>query len=255
MPGGSSDKTIMEGYLDGKIDVFQAGPSKTMYGTSGTGSQKTASLRGSDTDSMNGNAAMYDAVNGKIFAAGGSPSYQSSNGTNNVHLITIGSPRTTPAATTFTSMTCKRAFVNRVVLPNGKIFITGGRSYAVPFTDSTVILTPELFDPVVQTFQVSLHTLFLEYTTAWQSRYLTEESSPGKEDFAGLFAANQEDMQIYSLAYLLNSDETLTTHLTITSAIPTVFPPLGGEGDNYRRYKYCCIQLLAHKVWLRDTHC
>jgi hypothetical protein len=47
-----------------------------------------------------------------------------------------------------------RAFANGVVLPNGKVFITGGQTYAVPFTDTNSILTPELWDPVAQTFTV-----------------------------------------------------------------------------------------------------
>lgn len=61
--------------------VFQGGPSKAMnwYGTSGTGSQTAAGNRGTDGDRMTGSAVMYDAVNGKIFTAGGSPSYQNSN--------------------------------------------------------------------------------------------------------------------------------------------------------------------------------
>jgi hypothetical protein len=40
------------------------------------GSTTPAGLRGSDGDAMNGIAVMYDAVAGKIFSAGGAPSYQ-----------------------------------------------------------------------------------------------------------------------------------------------------------------------------------
>jgi galactose oxidase len=122
------------------------------YGTAGTGSQSAAGLRASDPDSINGNAVLYDAVNGKIFTAGGSPDYGPSTATANVHLITIGTPNTTPTVQTLTSMNYARAFANSVVLPNGKIFIVGGQVTANPFTDTTAIMIPELWDPTTFTF-------------------------------------------------------------------------------------------------------
>ena len=63
------------GWKDGY--VFQAGPATAMnwYGTSGTGSQSAAGNRADDTDSMCGNAVLYDAVGGKILTVGGAPAY------------------------------------------------------------------------------------------------------------------------------------------------------------------------------------
>jgi len=57
--------------------VFQAGPAVAMnwYGTSNTGSQAPAGNRASDTDSMCGNAVLYDAVGGNILTVGGAPAY------------------------------------------------------------------------------------------------------------------------------------------------------------------------------------
>jgi galactose oxidase len=57
--------------------VFHAGPSSAMnwYGTDGNGSHVPSTLRGHDTDAMNGNAVMYDAVNGKILTLGGATHY------------------------------------------------------------------------------------------------------------------------------------------------------------------------------------
>ena len=101
--------------------VFQAGPSKAMnwYGTTGSGSQKAAGLRATDTDSMCGNAIMYDAVNGKILTVGGSPNYQNSNATANAHVISIGTPNSIPSVATISSMSYPRAFGNAVALPDG----------------------------------------------------------------------------------------------------------------------------------------
>jgi len=165
----------------------------------------------------------YDAVNGKIFTAGGSPSYQDSNATNNVHLITIGSPNVSPTVQTLKSMTYKRAFANGVVLPNGKIMVTGGQPYAVPFTDTDAVLTPELWDPTTQNFTIlpphdvprTYHSIAL---LMLDGRVFT---GGGGLCGAGC-ATNHEDAQIYSPAYLFNSDGTLATRPVIASSTSTV---------------------------------
>lgn len=59
------------------------------YNVSGSGSWKAAGTRASDPDSMCGNAVMFDAVNGLVLTAGGSPSYQDSYSTTNAHLIKL----------------------------------------------------------------------------------------------------------------------------------------------------------------------
>jgi len=213
--------------------VFQAGPSKAMnwYGTSGSGSQTSAGLRASDGDSINGNAVMYDAVNGKIFTAGGAPSYQDDDATSNVHLITIGTPNTTPTVQTLSSMNYQRAFANAVILPNGKIFVTGGQVHAVPFTDTTAILTPELWDPATQTFTVlPAHTVPRTYHSIallmLDGRVFTGGGGLCGDCPTG--ETNHEDAQIYSPAYLFNSDGTAATRPTITSISPTTLA-VGGQ--------------------------
>ena len=57
---------------------WQAGPSRAMnwYNPNGQGSWTAAGPRGDDSDAMNGNAAMFDAVAGKILTVGGATSYQ-----------------------------------------------------------------------------------------------------------------------------------------------------------------------------------
>jgi len=45
-----------------------------------------------------------------------------------------------------------RAFANVVVLPDGKILITGGQGYAKGFTDRDPVFAPELFDPATKIF-------------------------------------------------------------------------------------------------------
>lgn len=209
--------------------VFQAGPSKHMnwYGTTESGTQSSAGLRGTDTDSINGNAVMYDSVNGKILTFGGATSYQDANATSNVHLITIGTPGTTPTVTALPSMYYKRAFANAVILPNGQIFITGGQTYAVPFTDTTAIMTPELFDPTTQTFTVlPAHTVPRTYHSI-ALLMLDGRVFTGGGGLCGNCATNHEDAQIYSPAYLFSANGTLAIRPLITLVSVTVLP-VGG---------------------------
>lgn len=134
--------------------VFQAGPSKQMnwYGTSGRGSQKPAGLRATDDHSMNGNAIMYDAIAGKILTVGGSVDYNGSDSRSNAHIININKPNDIPSVVTIHSMIHHRMFHNSVVLPDGKVFITGGQTRGHSFTDLNSVLTPEMFDPATLTF-------------------------------------------------------------------------------------------------------
>jgi galactose oxidase len=49
-------------------------------------------------------------------------------------------------------MSYAREFANAVVLPNGQVFIVGGQSHGVVFSDSYAQLTPEIWDPVMNQF-------------------------------------------------------------------------------------------------------
>ena len=134
--------------------VFQAGPSKAMnwYGMDGEGSVKNAGNRSDDSHSMNGNAVMFDAVNGKILSVGGAPDYQDADATNHAHIITIGDPEGDVEVTAIEPMAHARGFHNSVVLPDGKVLVVGGQSHVIPFTDDTAAMIPELFDPATNSF-------------------------------------------------------------------------------------------------------
>jgi len=54
----------------------QAGPSHNMnWYYPGGNATRHAGPRGTDPNAMNGNAVMYDAVNGKVLTLGGAPNY------------------------------------------------------------------------------------------------------------------------------------------------------------------------------------
>ena len=203
--------------------VFQAGPSKAMnwYGTIGTGSQQSAGLRASDPDSMNGNAVMYDAVAGKILTIGGAPSYQNSYATTAAHIITIGAPGTTASVATIPNMNQARSFANSVVLPNGQVFIVGGESYAVPFSDDTSTLIPELWDPATNKF-TTMNPMAIPRT--YHSIALLLPDATVISAGGGLCSGcntNHFDGQIFRPPYLFNANGSPATRPKITAISAT----------------------------------
>ncbi|KAF2820350.1 galactose oxidase [Ophiobolus disseminans] len=132
--------------------VFQAGPSKAMnwYYTDGQGGVSPAGIRDSANDAMCGVNVMYDI--GKIFSAGGSQYYDEAPGLSVAHLISIDQVGAPAVVEKLPSMKYARAFANVVVLPDGKILVTGGQGYAKGFTDRDPVFAPEIFDPSTKKF-------------------------------------------------------------------------------------------------------
>ncbi len=79
---------------------------------------------------------------------------------NSAELIDLSAP--TPRWTNIANMNFRRMEFNAVILPNGKIFVVGGRS---DFDDSpTPVLTPEIFDPETLTWDmVAPHQILRRY--------------------------------------------------------------------------------------------
>lgn len=205
--------------------VFQAGPSKQMnwYGTGGQGSQAGAGFRANDDHSMNGNAVMYDCIAGKILTIGGAPNYQGNpDATANAHIITLGNPFQNPQVQQINPMWYKRAFHNSVVLPDGKVFITGGQINPQPFSDAGAQYTSELWNPVGFNF----------FKTAPQPIPRTYHSVALLLPDATVFTAggglcgencatNHYDAQIYYPPYLYNGDGSRAARPVIVN-IPVV---------------------------------
>ncbi|KAN0083641.1 copper radical oxidase [Elaphomyces granulatus] len=208
--------------------VFQAGPSKAMnwYGTSGNGSTKPAGTRGSDSDAMCGVAVMYDAVAGKILAAGGSPSYQDAPATTNAHIITINAPFTSVTTEKINSMWESRAYANAVVLPDGKVFIAGGQSYPVPFSDDNSSMVPELWDPVTTKFvqMAKLPTPRNYHSVAVLMPDATVFSGGG--GLCGGCSTNHLDGQFFHPPYLFESDGKTPARRPTISSVSSKTPRL-----------------------------
>jgi galactose oxidase len=203
--------------------VFQAGPSQAMnwYGTSGTGRHSAAGYRADDTDAMNGNAVMFDAANGKILTLGGATSYSSAYSTRAAHIITLTEPFVPPSVEAIKPMHHPRAYANSVILPTGDVFINGGQSYAIQWTDDNAILIPEMWSPETEKFtpMAKMPIPRTYHSTAILLPDATVLTGGGGLcwDYCADPSANHLDIQIFSPHYLFKADGSLTSRPVITS--------------------------------------
>jgi galactose oxidase len=195
--------------------VFHAGPSQAMgwYGTRGSGAYTAAGTRAADGDAMNGSAVMYDI--GKILTVGGAPAYMNSVATNHAYAIDLTKKAT---VRTLSPMASARAFATGVVLPDGKVLVVGGQAYALPYSDATSAMQPELWDPVTEKFTKmapmavprNYHSVALLLA---DGRVLA--GGGGLCDGCG---TDHPDVEIFTPPYLLDAGGRLRTRPLITSA-------------------------------------
>jgi hypothetical protein len=213
--------------------VFHAGPSAQMnwITTDGIGTIQSAGNRGSDPYSINGNAVLYDV--GKVLKVGGAPAYQQNFSaptfaTNSAYVIDIsGGPGQPVAVQQLAGMNYYRAFSNAVVLPSGQVVVVGGQTIPQPFTDTSAVLTAELWDPVTGAFTL------LEPMQTPRTYHSTALLLPDGRVFVGGggqcgngCAQNHLDAEILTPPYLLNADGTAATRPVIQSA------PASGQRGN-----------------------
>ncbi|RAL14726.1 putative galactose oxidase [Aspergillus homomorphus CBS 101889] len=236
------------GWLFGwkKASVFQAGPSVMMHwydvdakDRKGRvrGSWQEAGERGEDHDSMSGSAVMYDATRGKVLTFGGQRHYDGSYGSKNAHIITLGDPYQEPKVEVAGKgpkgeleggMHYKRVFHTSVVLPDGKVFITGGQSWGKPFHEGDINFTPELYDPTTDTFtELTRNNIKRVYHSI--SMLLPDgRVLNGGGGLCGNCTANHYDAEIYSPPYLFTPNGAEARRPQIIS-IPDGFRVTVGE--------------------------
>ncbi|WP_202818859.1 discoidin domain-containing protein [Actinosynnema sp. ALI-1.44] len=200
--------------------VFHAGPSKQMhwFNTGGNGSYANAGPRGNDADAMNGNAVMYDI--GKILTTGGAPSYWNSYSTRNANLIDINNPASV-TVTPIAQMNHPRVFHNSVVLPDGKVVVVGGSSYAFPYSDTTSIMPAEMFDPATNTF-TPMGTMAVPRNYHSVATLLPDgRVFSGGGGLCGTCPTNHPDAQIFTPPYLFQADGSPAPRPAITNAPTT----------------------------------
>ena len=209
--------------------VFHVGPSKDMHWitTDQSGAIGNAGRRGADRDAMCGSAAMYDAVEGKILAAGGAPQYKykhdngtvmGSKATNNSFIITLGQVNDTVDVKLAGGggMNYQRIFHHAVILPNGDTFVVGGQIEGIGFTDDTAQLVPEIYSPTHDTWTpVAAHSIIRTYHSFG---LLLADATVlvGGGGLCGQCTVNHFDAQIYTPPYLLTPNGDLAKRPSIT---------------------------------------
>jgi galactose oxidase-like protein/ricin-type beta-trefoil lectin protein/Kelch motif protein len=202
-------------------NVFHAGPSAAMHWitTTGNGSITNAGDRGNDPYAINGNAVLYDV--GMIVKTGGAPAYQDANAEANTYVININNETSTTPVTQTAPMAYPRAFSNGIVLPNGQVMIVGGQTYALPFSDATAILVPELWDPVTRVFR-QLNPMQTPRVYHSSGILLSDgRVYVGGGGQCGTCSTNHLNTEILTPPYLLNANGTAATRPVISSAPAT----------------------------------
>lgn len=110
-----------------------------------------------------------------------------------------------------------RAFHNSVVLPDGKVFVVGGETFAIPFSDDTSILTPELFNPATSTFS-SMAGMTVPRNYHSVALLLPDGTVfSGGGGLCGACTTNHFNAQIWRPPYLFNSDGSAAARPVINS--------------------------------------
>ena len=112
----------------------------------GGGSSDFAGVRPSD-DAANGNAVMYDAVNGKILAFAGAKAFARSeySGMRDTVLITIQEPGQQVQTRVVGNLNVGRVYGNAMAMPDGKVAVVGGALLPLEFDDTYAIFDPGEF--------------------------------------------------------------------------------------------------------------
>jgi galactose oxidase len=187
--------------------LFVAGPTPNMlwydpYGAGGNGSSSFAGKRGDDAYATNNVTVMLEA--GKILSVGGNQNYNQagalqSPSSANAYLTDINNAVSTRKVA---AMKFGRAFANGVVLPDGQVLVVGGVPHGKGFDDSGAIMTPELFDPKLETWT---SMAAMRVPRAYHSVALLLPDGrilAGGGGLCGDCGVNHPDVEIFSPAYL-----------------------------------------------------
>lgn len=111
------------------------------FSTDGAGSALIAGERPGG-NIANGNSVMYDK--GKILNCGGSEAFamEAYPATDKAELITISVANTAVEVRELAPMNLPRVYGNAMVLPDGKVMITGGASHPLEFSDKYAHFQP-----------------------------------------------------------------------------------------------------------------
>ena len=198
--------------------VFHAGPSVMTHwiDTDGNGQVVNSVLRGDDTDSMNGNAVMFDI--GKILKVGGAENYDNGPANNRAYVIDINGGEGSVTVQRTGDMTSPRSLCNSVVLPTGKVVIIGGMAQTKLFSDNSAVLAAEMWDPNSGEF-TQLDSMTVPRTYHSFAILLKDgRVLAGGGGLCGGCAVNHADAEIFTPPYLLDDNKNPLQRPEIVSA-------------------------------------
>ncbi|KAL8709807.1 MAG: hypothetical protein Q9225_007396 [Loekoesia sp. 1 TL-2023] len=198
----------------------------------GTGAVQNAGIRGLANinpiihDRMCGVAAMYDAVEGKILAAGGAPSYnyrdgngaiRSEKATREAYVITLNQPNE--------EVDVQIAGDGGIILPNGETLVVGGQEEPRVFTENTPQLTPEIYSPTDNVWRKLAPNTVPRVYHSFALLLRDATVLVGGGGLTNQLPVNHFDAQIYIPQYLLTSSGSRATRPIITEISDSnVFP-------------------------------
>ena len=206
--------------------VFHAGPSRKMHWIDpvGNGTIQFETLRGTDSDAMNGNAVLFDVD--QILTVGGAPNYSESRATSRAHVIDLSRGVGEVQVREVSPMRHARVFHNSVVLPSGEVVVVGGQVESKIFSDSGAVLEAEIWNPETEKFR-SLSSMEVPRTYHSQALLLQDgRVLVGGGGLCGDCTTNHPDVEILTPPYLLDSDGSRAVRPKVLSA-----PTEAARGD------------------------
>lgn len=196
--------------------VFHSGATTQMHeiDVTGVGSIVNKGSRGStEVYRQWGSAIMMDE--GKILLTGGTPRERTPGSLTSGVIIDINGAN--PVVTRIADMTYSRTYHTTILLPTGEAMIIGGNGTGVEFNDEQSRLIPEIYNPTSNSWRtVAAMSVPRNYHSTGT---LLQD---GRVLIAGgglcRCAADHQDGQIYSPAYLFNSDGSLAARPNIAGA-------------------------------------
>jgi len=200
------------------------------FDTAGAGRSVAAGVRG-PTDQMNGNAVMYAL--GKILAFGGAKNYNTVPGNPTTYavadatVITIGAPFKPAKITPTAPLNRARSFSNAVVLPDGKVLAIGGMVIPLPFSDTTAVTVPEIWDPATGKWTLLVDQLVPRtyHSVALLLPDATVLSTGGGLCAAAVCNPNHPDGQRFHPPYLFLADGKTRTPRPLIRTAPATAKP------------------------------
>ena len=218
---------FMHAAPDGR--VFHSGPtpSLTWFDTDGVGATDTTGLTLTRNRQF-GSSVMYRP--GELLISGGADPTRADTtseygdalgGTSTVIAVDLNG--STPLMTSIDSLSDARVNHNSVVMPNGEVLVTGGESWGRVFSDRFAVTTSEIWNPDTGEWRAADSISSPRTYHSWAVLLEDARVMTGGGGLCGDCGVNHRSAQVFTPAYLLNSDGSDAVRPEIGSVASTLF--------------------------------